>query len=79
MRREYLPVAETRGFTLDGVWRTRAAAPRAVDVVVVWALPDVRTWWRARAGAGDPRAVAWWATTDAIALTRTRSVMERAS
>ena len=75
MAREYRPLAEGRGFTLAGLWRTRAAAPRAVDVVVEWELPDVRAWWRARAAAADPAVVAWWAATDAVALARSRSVM----
>ena len=75
MRREYLPGAEARGFALSGVWCTRAAAAHAVEVVVEWRLPDVRAFWRARAGAHDPAALEWWAATDAVALSRTRSVL----
>jgi len=75
MRRDYLPAAEARGFALAGVWCTRAPAAHAVDVVVEWRLPDVRAFWKARAGSHDPAAARWWADTDALALARTRSVM----
>ena len=75
MRRDYLPAAERRGFTLVEVWTTRAAVAHAVEVVVEWRLPDVRAFWRARAGGHDSDTVAWWAHTDAVALTRTRSVL----
>lgn len=75
MRAEYQPIAESRGFTCTGVWHTRAAAPHAVEVVVEWWLPDVRAFWRARAGGADPAVTRWWAGTDAVALARTRSVL----
>jgi hypothetical protein len=75
MRREYLPAAEARGFALAGVWQTRAASEHAVDVVVEWRLPNVRAFWRSRAGGQLPAAAAWWAATDALALARTRSVL----
>ncbi len=75
MHREYRPGAEARGFTFAGVRQTRADRARAVDVVVEWRLPDVRAFWRARAGGHDPATVAWWAATDALALARSRSVM----
>jgi hypothetical protein len=78
MHREYRPTAEARGYTLVGVWQTRAAAPRAVEVVVEWHLPDVRAFWRARAGSGDAAVGEWWRDTDARAVARTRSVMGRA-
>jgi hypothetical protein len=72
---EYRPIAEARGLNLKSVWATRAPAARAVEVMVVWTLPDVRTFWRARAGAADPSVTAWWQDTDAIAVARTRRVM----
>jgi len=75
MHRDYRPGAEARGFTLAGVWQTRTDRARAVEVVVEWRLPDVRAFWRARAGGHDPATVAWWAATDALALARSRSVM----
>jgi hypothetical protein len=75
MHREYRPAAEARGFTLGGVWQTRTDHARAVEVVVEWQLPDVRAFWRARAGGHDPATASWWATTDAVALGRTRSVL----
>lgn len=72
---EYEPVAVARGLHLDGVWETRANAPHAVEIVVVWTLPEVRDFWRARAGAFDPAVATWWQHTDALALTRTRRVL----
>jgi hypothetical protein len=75
MHREYRPGAEARGFTLAGVWQTRADHRRAVEIVVEWQLGDVRSFWRARAGGHDPATIAWWAATDALALGRTRAVM----
>ncbi|MFA5884590.1 MAG: hypothetical protein WDA60_12115 [Acidimicrobiia bacterium] len=75
LHRRYRPGAEARGFTLTRVAQTRAAQPHAVEIVVEWALPDVRAFWRSRAGGHDPSVAEWWATTDALALARTRSVM----
>lgn len=77
--RRYRPLAEARGFTLEGVWQTRATPTHAVEVVVEWRLPDVRAFFRARAGGHDAATARWWADTDAIALDRTRSVMGPAS
>jgi hypothetical protein len=75
LRADYEPVAVARGLHLDGVWETRADAPNAVELVVVWTLPDVRSFWRARAGAADPAVAAWWQHTDALALSRSRRVL----
>jgi hypothetical protein len=78
LHRDYRPIAEARGYRLEGVWQTRAAAPGepgSVDVVVEWHLPGVREFFRSRAGSHAPEAVGWWAETDAIALARTRSVL----
>lgn len=81
MHREYRPRAEARGYSLEGVWQTRAAPPDAgagfdaVDVVVEWRLAGVREFFRSRAGSHDPETVAWWAGTDAVAIARTRSVL----
>jgi hypothetical protein len=72
---EYRPRAEARGYALVSIRETGAAFPRAVEVVVEWALPDVRSFWRARASSHDPATLAWWAATDAVALARTRSVL----
>ncbi len=75
LRHEYQPLAEARGYALEGIWQTRAAVPAAVDVVVEWRLAGVREFFRSRAGSNDPATVAWWAATDALAHGRTRSVM----
>jgi hypothetical protein len=75
LRHEYRPVAEARGLALKSVWETRAPAARAVEVMIVWTLPDVRAFWRVRATADDPAVAAWWEHTDAVAVTRTRRVM----
>lgn len=78
MHREYRPAAEARGYSLDGVWQTRAADPGAhdaVDVVVEWRLAGVREFFRSRAGSHAPETVAWWAATDALALARSRAVL----
>jgi len=81
MHQEYRPRAEARGYTLEGVWQTRTAAPDAgagfdaVDVVVAWRLAGVREFFRSRAGSHEPETVAWWAETDAMAVARTRSVL----
>lgn len=72
---EYKPAADARGLHLDGVWETRASAPHAVELVVVWSLPGIREFWRARGGGTDPAVAAWWQHTDALALTRTRRVL----
>jgi hypothetical protein len=74
LQREYRPGAEARGYTLAGVRRTRAAQEHAVEVVVEWHLPGPRAFFRSRAGSHDPAVAAWWAATDALALTRRRSV-----
>jgi len=78
MLAEYEPLALARGFDpVEVTWTrpdTPAAAPGDVEVVCVRRLPDVAGFWRARAGAGHPEAVAFWATTDAVARTRSRRV-----
>lgn len=75
LHRDYRRRAEARGYTLGGVWQTRAAEPHAVDVVVEWHLPGVRELFRSRAASHHPDTVRWWAETDALALARTRSVL----
>ena len=81
MHREYRPGAQARGYTLEGVWQTRAggqgpgAAFDTVDVVLEWRLPGVREFFRSRAGSHEPETVAFWAETDALAVARSRSVL----
>jgi hypothetical protein len=75
MHDEYQPGAERRGYALEGVWQTRSGVPRAVEVVVTWRLPGVRAFFASRRASHDPATVAWWAATDAIAFSRSRSVM----
>jgi hypothetical protein len=74
LERDYRPSAEARGYTFAGVWQTHADDAAAVEVVVLWTLPDPRAFFRSRATSHE--ASEWWRDTDAIALRRERRVMQ---
>ena len=76
LHRDYRPTAEARGMTLAGVWQTRADEPDAVEVVILWTLPDARAFFGTRANSHARDVVAWWHETDALALHRERRVMQ---
>ena len=76
MHRDYRPGAEARGLSLAGVWQTRADEHDAVEVVIVWTVPDARAFFATRAGSNAHDVVAWWKETDALALSRERTVMQ---
>ncbi|MEX0664364.1 MAG: NIPSNAP family protein [Acidimicrobiia bacterium] len=76
MRNTYAPGAEQRGMHLRGTWSGHVGAD-AVEVCVLWELPDVAAFWTMRAAAlADPSVAAWWDATDALALDRHRRVYE---
>lgn len=78
LRAEYLPAASERGMRLVGIWKGHTRHPDLSAVVVQWEYPSVGAYWiDVRQTMGDPAAVhAFWAATDAIALTRDRRVLE---
>lgn len=76
LHRDYEPGAERRGMRLRESWTSNVGAD-AVEVCVVWDLPDVAAFWAMRAAAlADASVAAWWEATDAVALERERRVYE---
>ena len=76
LRDAYVPAAERRGMQLRGTWSSHVGAD-AIEVCVLWELPDVAAFWVMRAAALADRSVAaWWDATDALALDRQRRVYE---
>ena len=76
LHRDYEPGAERRGMRLRGTWSSHVGAD-AVEVCVVWELPDVAAFWAMRAAVlTDATVLEWWDATDAIALDRERRVYE---
>jgi hypothetical protein len=78
MHAEYAPAAKARGMQLAGAWSS-PVDPDAVELCILWELPDVAAFWRMRSAVlSDPAVEAFWDATDAIALERHRRVYERA-
>jgi hypothetical protein len=72
MHAEYAPAARERGMQLNGTWSSNVDAD-AVEVCILWQLPDIPAFWRMRAATlADASVDAWWASTDAVALERHR-------
>ena len=78
MHAEYAPAANARGMLLTGAWSSPVDSD-AVELCVLWELPDIVAFWRMRAAAlSDPSVEAFWDATDAIAVERHRRVYEPA-
>jgi hypothetical protein len=76
MHAEYAPAADARGMSMTGAWSS-PVDPDAVEVCILWELPDTAAFWRMRAGAlADASVERFWDATDAIALERDRRVYE---
>jgi hypothetical protein len=76
MHAEYAPAAKERGMRLASVWTSPVEAD-AVEVCILWELPDTASFWRMRAGAlADASVDTFWESTDSIALERHRRVYE---
>jgi hypothetical protein len=71
---EYVAGAQQRGMRLADSWWCYDG-PDAIEVTIRWELPDVTSFWAMRHAAGrDKSLTEWWATTDAVALQRHRTV-----
>jgi hypothetical protein len=76
LHHDYAPGAQQRGMRLRQTWASNVGAD-AIEVCVVWELPDVPAFWLMRAAAlTDASVLEWWDATDAVALDRARRVYE---
>jgi hypothetical protein len=74
LRAEYAPAAADRGMRLTGTWCSYVDAD-AVEVLVLWELPDVAAFWAMkRTARSDPSIDPWWEHTDTVAIRRDRRV-----
>jgi hypothetical protein len=75
LRSRYIPAAQARGLTLvEIVLAPPVDAPdRESDVIIVWQLSDVDSFWNARRAAMmDPGVKAFWEATAGLVTRRTR-------
>jgi hypothetical protein len=75
-RMEYVPHAASRGLQLQGVWRGFTEDPERAVVVIQWTVPAIEGFFASRGqGGNDPRVADFWATTDELAISRSRRVL----
>lgn len=76
-RAQYLPGARQRGLQLRGAWRGHTEDPEHAVVVIHWNLATIEAFFASRGQAGaDPEVADFWATTDQVAISRNRRVLE---
>ncbi len=76
LRERYLPGARERGMELIGSWVTPPVeVEHGNELVTLWSLPSIETFWAMRSGSAAPELAAWWEESDRLALSRERKFM----
>ncbi len=76
LREGYLPGARKRGMELIGSWTTPPVeVAEGNELVTLWALPSIESFWAMRAGSGAPELATWWEESDRLVESRERKFM----
>ena len=78
VRDDYAPLVEPLGMQLTRCWIHPGVelVDRPVELLLLWDLPDVASFWRARTvAARDPRVLAFWDAVTPLLATRERKVL----